>query len=146
MMVFRHKTVLILVLTLCILSFSGCSRSVQEKERIFELVTEHQEVLQQDVERDAYDDSRAIEGIRDVCDVEQYVIYDCGGYGIAPSSAVFGFYHSPENVPLCVFDSCIISVNRGFQKDGDGYSGNFGGNSYYTEKICDTFWFFEFRF
>ena len=47
-----------------------------------------------------------------------YVRFYCGGAGLAPSSSYYGFYYSPDDVPLDV-EGMTDAV--GLAPDGDGY-------------------------
>ena len=142
----KRSVFLILVSLLCILSLAGCSKTERKKAQIIRMVTENRETLMQDIADWDFTDSDSIEGIEFVNLMKPYEVYDCGGHGIAPSSTEYGFYYSPDDRPLGAFENIIFSTGKGLSKDGTGYSGNFSGNRYYTEKICDGLWYYEFHF
>lgn len=67
----------------------------------------------------------------------------CYGFGIVPASSCKGFYYSPQDVPLGYQGS-----GQPLTEDGTGWSWEeeAGDHRYYTEKICDKFYFYEMHF
>ena len=61
--------------------------------------------------------------------------------GIAPAGFERGFYYTADNTPACG----VIWIDEELSQDGQGYSWkeSDGDNSYYTEKICDNFFYYE---
>ena len=143
---FDRVRALIVASLVFVLIPTGCSQTERRKTEIFGMVTKNRETLVQDVSDWDFEDSRGIEGIEFVNVFYPYVVYDCGGHGIAPSSTEYGVYYSPQDCPLGAFENIIFSIGEGLSEDGAGFSGQFGGNRYYTEKICDGFWYYEFHF
>lgn len=75
------------------------------------------------------------------CEPIHTVEFETFAFGLAPSSAYYGFYYSPENKPVG-YESC---GELSFQRDGIGWlwEEENGDNWVYTEKIKDHWYWFE---
>ena len=63
----------------------------------------------------------------------------CIAEGIAPAGFDAGFYYSPDDEPILIGWGPSELV-----EDGDGYSWTDGtDNRYYTERICENFYYYE---
>ena len=151
MSVLRNKicsrSLFLLIIALLYISvFSGCASSVRYKNEIFELVEKKKEVLLADIAENDFTDSLMFERIETVEVLDYCVNFCCGGYGVSASSHEFGFYYSFDDQPLGVWDDTEFCLSEGLSETGNGFSGDFQHNSYYTEKICDYFWYYELHF
>lgn len=85
----------------------------------------------------AWDD---LEGVLEVSTYNDGVIkFMCIAEGIVTSSVEAGFYYSPDDTPAYVgwFPNIRLA------EDGDGWSWSDGtDNRYYTERICENFYYY----
>ena len=65
----------------------------------------------------------------------------CGGSGLVPSSSYYGFYYSPDDLPLAV--DVTLTENLGPEGDGFGWGEPDGDNRYYTERIMKNWYYYE---
>lgn len=81
----------------------------------------------------------------------EIVVFETHGSGSVLSSVEIGFYYSPEDVPLwaSTYSKGVIPV---FEADGDGWWLNtdalgevedFVYYEYYTERLCENFFYYE---
>lgn len=82
--------------------------------------------------------------IRSIAVDDGIIIFDCGGWGIAPSSRHYAFYYSPNDEPFAVFDGRVVCDSSQMSKNGGRYKyTDNSANVFYTEKIKDKFYFCE---
>lgn len=77
---------------------------------------------------------------------EKLVEFSCGGAGIGSATSYVGFYYSPNddmNELWCAppFFSSLTPSGNGFEWHEQN-----GDNSYYTEHICEHFYYYEASF
>ena len=81
-----------------------------------------------------------LEGVREVSAYRDGIIkFMCIAEGIVTSSVEAGFYYSPDDAPAYVgwFPNIRLA------EDGDGWSWSDGtDNRYYTERICENFFYY----
>ena len=65
----------------------------------------------------------------------------CGGSGLVPSSSDYGFYYSPDDLPLAV--DVTLTENLGQEGDVFGWEEPGGDNWYYTEQIMENWYYYE---
>lgn len=135
---------IIMLLFFLILCWTGDDRA--EKDRIFRLVQEDQQRLTFAIESgdfSYFDDSQVIQDIA-VC--ENYVEFSCGGAGVGPQTAYCGFYYTETDDMYAIW--CAPSGGETLTSAGEGYlwEEENGDNRYYTEKICDNFYYYEASF
>lgn len=139
----------ILTCIICILlifvSMTGC-RADQYKRDIFQLVENNKQVLLDDIAEKDFTDSRQINLIERIYGLDRCVSFYCGGFGLSASSQEFGFYYAYVDAPLGVWEYTVFCSSQGLTPDGEGYSANYQHNSYYTEKICDHFYYYKLIF
>lgn len=63
--------------------------------------------------------------------------------GLASSSKYYGFYYSPQNIPMCYQEQNVELLEN---ETGWQWSEPNGDNQYYTEKIADNWYWFEMDF
>ncbi len=146
MTMYKHlRTAFFIIVILSVSLLVGCATSVNYKGEIFEFVNEHNEIILEDIFENDFTDSLALDSIESV-DVSEYCVeFYFGGEGISASSNEYGFYYSFDGQPLGVFEGSVFCSSDIMTEDGYGYSTNFQNNYYYTEKICDNFWYYEFH-
>lgn len=66
-----------------------------------------------------------------------------GGWGLVPSSTYWGFYKTTNGEP-----AAYQGADDTLSKDGDGWSWQqpAGDNTYYTEEICDGWYYYRASF
>ena len=133
---------------LILLFLSSCTNSNPfwdnlSKDQIFSLVQDNHEFLQECIDTGDFEKAKQIEGIKDVYSSEKgsYIEFYCGGTGLASSSSYYGFYFSPDDVPLAV--AVIPTEKLVPQDDGYGYNEPKGDNKYYTERILENWFYYE---
>ena len=129
-----------------VLLFLFCSCGPQndhlDKAEIFTLVQENETMLLDCAATENYDRAAALAGIDAIDPHPEYVDFRCGGKGISVSATYYGFYYSPNNQPL---DYMSFANGADLVPDGNGWSCTEpdGADRYYTEKICDYFYYYE---
>ena len=123
------------------------------KREIKQLVEKHSEIILDDIKENNFDDTLNIDG---VTNVKSHDVTDvmCGGKGFASATSYYGFYYNESDKPVVMFNGYISDVDESeFIPDGDGYSYNEmhfdnlpSDNKYYTERITDGFYYYEWHF
>lgn len=118
----------------------------EEKQDIISFVTENQNELLSCIERNDYTLLEKHQLIHRVEPPKNVVMFACGSAGVGSGASYVGFFYTPDNDMTAIryaptsADSLIASGN-GFEwreKNGD--------NRYYTEKICEFFYYYEASF
>lgn len=121
----------------------GCG-SGNSKEDIFNLVETNYDAILNACEEQDEAALLAIDGIKNVNIVEDYIIVYCEGAGIAPSSQDYGFYYSAENSPVAVdCNQDIIRNADALTPDGAGFTCVVNYNTFYTEHIKGNLYFYS---
>ena len=109
------------------------------KEDIFSFVTDNKELLLSCIESGNYDAFADSEMVKSAYPYSGSVKFFCGGFGIVPSGGTRGFYYSPDD------DMTSASYISGVElvPSGDGWAMEQGDNYYYTELICDHFYYYD---
>ena len=133
------------------------------KEYIFSIVQDHTDTILADIQNNDYTQTLALfDGFEDKPDIrreESCVFFACYGLGFGPSTSYAGFYYVPWDGPAPVAGimppwAAYLSVSgeeliQYLEPEGNGLiwrekSVSPGGdNKYYTEKICDCFWYYR---
>ena len=116
------------------------------KRQIFHLVNQNIEVLLNDIREQNYENSLKLPKIESVQALEDGIDFYCGGYGIVPSSHEYGFYYTYDDTPKGIWCGTKYCESKLLEKDGDGYSTNKSQNYYYTQRICEHFYYYEVHF
>lgn len=141
--------VLLLSLTSCkdlvggafMLLFAATSDDSAEKEDIISFVEKHQDELLECVESNDYSSLEKYSIIKSVSADETAVDFYCGGAGFGSATFYCGFYYTAENDMSAIYRPSkdkLQACGEGFEWTEDG-----GDNRYYTEKICDRFYYYE---
>lgn len=80
-----------------------------------------------------------IKGIEMISTEGSIIEFECGADGFGSESSYYGFYYTEKDNP-----EAIWCCGGKLTKDGNGWSWkeSNGDNSYYTEKICEDFYFY----
>jgi len=136
--------VLLIAISMLSVMLSSCgllSDNLSKKE-IFKLVKENETLLLECISENNFEKASAIKGIRKI-EVGEIIDFYCGGAGFGPETSYYGFYYTTdENM------TAIWCAGGSVTADGKGYSWaeEDGDNRYYTEKICDSFYYYEAHF
>jgi len=70
-----------------------------------------------------------------------YVDFLCGAFGIGPDGVYFGFYYSPNDIPM------NIAYNQPLEKTKTGYiwDQESGNCFFYTERIVMNYYYYEYE-
>ena len=125
---------------------SKCSNMTDSgiKKNIVGLVEENKEILIEAISTGNYEKIYDIKAIKDITINDDCVVFYCKGRGIAPSSQEYGFYYSKNNLPIAIFDGKPIHYFENDVAVGEGreYVDN-SYNSFYTEKIIESFYYYD---
>ncbi len=121
---------------------TGGNYDALSKDQIFSLVQNHHDFLIQCITDNDPDRAKEVTGIQRVhIEKDVYVEFYCGGSGLIPSSSYYGFYYSPDDLPLAV--DVTLTENLGPEGDGFGWEELDGDNWYYTERIMENWYYYE---
>ena len=140
---------------LTILSLAACGNWPTPEERVLAVFEEQKDTICEMIKPYSTDDAvewgeleNDLEGVLHVYAMKvrghdkgvlQFV---CVAEGIAPAGFVAGFYYSPDDEPLLI--GWGLSGPSELVEDGEGYSWTDGtDNSYYTERICENFYYYQ---
>ena len=118
------------------------SSDALSKDQIFSLVQEHHDFLLQCITDNDPDRAKEVTGIKSVrSEKDEYVEFYCGGSGLVPSSSYYGFYYSPDGLPLAV----DVTQTEDLTPAGGGFGWEEpeGDNWYYTEQIMENWYYYE---
>ena len=152
------KVLSALLILLLVFSLSGCSNLFgmfimicaagssddrAEKTDIIEFVIEHEEALREAVEQNDYTAFENSDIVLDIHPQENAIKFYCGGAGFGAETIYVGFYYTADN-DMTSLDLAPSSPDL-LTPSGDGfeYREAAGDNRYYTEKICENFYYYE---
>lgn len=132
------KITCILCVLLTAFSFCGCvfEKDCLNKEEIFSLVETNEEQIRECIAFGDFTPVLEMSSFISIAPAEKYVDFACGGKGLSVSGKEYGFYYSSEDVPLPChsYDGWLE-----LEQDGEGWS----CSGFYTERICQNFYFYE---
>lgn len=143
-----RKVVLRLLLSLAVLMIMpGCGIAIgddrTDKEDIFEFVCEMEEQLRNAIDEgdfSAFENQGFIKGIH----VEETAVeFNCGGAGFGPETAYIGFYFTPDDDMTAVWCAPSSADLLTPYEDGFEWKEEKGDNRYYTQRICENFYYYE---
>lgn len=139
---------IIIMMLVIIINILPPIRSFRNKNIIFKIVRENQEILNNSIKTGSYLDVLEIEGVKDVHvfttdEGNTYIDFFCSGFGIVPSGIYYGFYYHSIDEPIG-YQGVSVKLTR----DGDGWSWSepYGDNYCYTEKITEHWYYYEAGF
>lgn len=114
-----------------------------DKDTIFRLVQDNQELLAVCIENNNFDKLKQYHGIQEIHVYEDHIEFDCGGAGFGSETAYRGFFYTESNDMYAIW--CAPSEDQALTAEGNGYVWNEpeGDNQYYVEKICDKFYYYD---
>ena len=133
------------------------------KEALFETVRRNADTILEDIEQDDFSRILALFGKWEdqptVTREGEGVFFDCYGLGFGPSTAYIGFYYAPWDGPAPIpgimppwagyFSAEGEELKQYLEPEENGFAWHEkhidpgGDNEYYTEKICDHFWYYR---
>ena len=134
-----------LIFVMFAVMMAGGNSDALSKDQIFSLVQDHHDFLLQCITDTDPDRAKEVSGIQSVhIEKDVYVEFYCGGSGLVPSSSYYGFYYSPDDLPLAV----DVTQTENLKAEGNGFGwkepGGLGGdNWYYTERIMENWYYYE---
>ena len=138
----------ILTLLLFSLLLTGCSPldDRMSKEDIFSYVSGNQEMILSCITAKDFSPLSATFPEDRIMVKDDHVDFDCGGKGFGSATAYCGFFWSKEENLRAVW--CAPPESEVLSPQGNGYfwKETQGENTYYVEKICDGFFYYESSF
>lgn len=117
-----------------------------DKDEIIEFVIENEEKLITAIENNDFSDFENKGFIKDISVNDDVIDFSCGGAGFGSATSYVGFYYTPNNdisdflyAPPSTDE--LISVGNGFEWNEEN-----GDNRFYTESICDNFYYYELSY
>ena len=157
------KILCVLLAVAMIFSMSGCANIVEQtvartvflflcatdygdyasKDAIFSFVCENEDALRSAIENNDYSDFENKGIVKDICFYGDGIEFYCGGAGVGAETFYTGFFYTATNDMTAVWGAPSSAYS--LKKSGDGYEWKEqqGDNRYYTQKICDNFYYYE---
>ncbi len=144
----RKSTITVSILIVLLLGIWFLLRDLydisEHKEKVSKYVLAGMEQIEKCISEGNYDNlpqGIEISGIENLSR-DEALFFACGAVGIGPDGLYFGFYYSPEDVPV----NTSASFRYGLKKDGNGYGWKQqdGNMYYYTEQIAPKFFWYEY--
>lgn len=130
----------------CFLFLVATSDDRADKEDIIAFVNEYQEELLTYIQENDYSalENHAI--VKSVDVYENEVEFSCGGFGVGSGTSYCGFYYTADNEMSTLW--CVPFSAESLVASGDGFAWQEknGDDQYFTEKICDYFYYYEAAF
>ena len=117
-----------------------------DKDAIFQFVCDNEDELRQAIE---VGDFSAFENkgiVKNINADHEAVDFSCGGAGMGSATAYVGFYYTPDHDITAAW--CAPPSASTMTRVGNGYEWREpnGDNRYYTEQICENFFYYEASF
>lgn len=138
----------ILFLCLLCLLLSGCSRfdGQRNKESIFSYVETNQELLLSCICEEDYTPLRGRFSPEEINVEENHVDFDWRATGFGSETAYCGFFWSESGDLYAAWCAPPAEEPLTPRDDGFFWQEAEGDNTYYVEKICDNFFYYEGTF
>ncbi len=139
-----------------------------DKDSMFEIVRSNEAIIRSDIAADRFDRTlQLLSSSREKPRVfhadSGCIDFYCYGWGMVVNGGYEGFYYSPWDgpanlnniVPTDLFPDPSVpetELDRYFVREGNGWAWyedqteHGGDNVYYTEKICDNFWYYRLEY
>ena len=146
----RKKGKFIQLAILCaaiLFTCTACGDRLTLKERVLAVFEEQKDMIREKIADSDAEDKVEWDDLEGVIYINPGYInpdvvipFECVAEGILTSSVQAGFYYSPDDEPAIVG----WAWNMGkLVEEGDGYSCSDGtDNYYYTERICENFYYY----
>ena len=132
----------VLLAVMLAVMMAGGNSDALSKKQIFSLVQDHHDFLLQCITDTDPDRAKEVSGIQSIhIEKDAYVEFYCGGSGLVPNSSYYGFYYSPDDLPLAV--DVTRTENLKAEGNGFGWEEPGGDNWYYTERIMENWYYYE---
>lgn len=135
------KRWILLIFLGAMLVLTACCDGMSKAD-IFALVTGHEATLREDIARDDFTRSSSLRGVRSIFHRDREEIeFACGGAGMGGNTRYCGFYYAPSDAPSgldFISASALVPEGSGWRYLEEG-----GDNTYYTERICEGFYYYE---
>ena len=147
------KLLCLLISFLTAFSFSSCGvlkllDDRAEKSDIVSYVKENEKLLIDCIGNKDFSAIKQNNFIQDINPTPEkdFVEFSCGGAGFGSATQYCGFYYSADDDMTEIW--CSPTDDGPLCKSGDGYlwKEKDGDNTYYTEKICGHFYYYEASF
>ena len=116
-----------------------------DQDAIFRFVRENEEELRQAIEAGDFSAFENKGIVKNVNADHEAVDFSCGGAGMGSATAYVGFYYTPDNDITAAW---CAPPSDAMTRLGNGYEWREpnGDNRYYTEQICENFYYYEASF
>ena len=139
----KHKTRLLPLLLLLVFTLTGCYEGLS-KRQMLAMVQAHHAEIEAAIQSGRAETLQNQWGIREARLRENgHVDFFCAGAGMGGNTRYFGVYYSPEDQP---YDICSWAGDIAPQGDGWGWQEEKGDNTFYTERILERFFYYEYSF
>ena len=146
MLVFNKRWLIVLMICLLVImcffiAFPNMCEP-QIKKKILSYVKENKDILDDYAQNKKDDIVVVLEGHPvKVSYIDEYVDFFCGGFGIGPDGMYYGFYISPNDIPMNIaFHQPLKKTKSGYRWEQES------GNCYfYTEKIVMNYYYYEYE-
>lgn len=144
---------LIFVISLTACSFPNPFDDRAKKEDIISYVNENKDFLLECIGKNEClsikDSTNIIQSIDDDDIGKGFVDFDCGGSGFGSETNYCGFYYSADDNLTEIWcspgDSSVLKITEHGYLWKESWTRQ-GDNTYYTEHICDHFYYYEASF
>lgn len=125
------------------LTLAACGFIPNYREQVLGVFETQKELLLEKIEKHIAGGEAGWDELEGVLEVSAYrggiIKFMCVAEGIVTSSVEAGFYYSPDDAPAYVGWYPNIKL----VEDGDGWSYSDGtDNRYYTQRICENFYYY----
>ena len=145
-----------MAILIAVLSLTACGNRPTSQERVLAVFEEQKDTICEMIQTYGLGDTakwhvlgEELEGVLRVHNMavpgydDGVLQFLCIAEGIAPASFEAGFYYSPDDEPILIGWG-LSPEPAELVEDGDGYSWTDGtDNRYYTERICENFYYYE---
>lgn len=137
-------THLVILCVAAIFMLTACGNRPTTKERVLAVFDGQEELILEKIANSRADDEVEWDDLEGVIRVHTYsngiIEFECIAEGLMTAGVYAGFYYSPDDEP----DSDSVSWLHGeLVQDGNGYSYRNGDDCYYTERICENFYYYN---
>lgn len=147
----RFKTTLSRIVMCCfcltgiLLNLCACDTldNRLSKDDIFNLVKENENLISDDIKNNNFDATKELDGIGEINLYDDIIEFSCGGAGFGPATAYCGFYYTEDDNMTAIWCAPESEADLEPYENGFLYEQENGDNRYYTEKICDNFYYYE---
>lgn len=144
----KKRKIVIVAIVLCAVFFLKWHNNPERK--IFAMVEHNLEKYQEIAEQLINDEVKpnevsvsGVEGVKIITGEHVLIDFYVTGFGLAPSSVYYGFYYSPEDLPMTYMDTAaeLKECEPGVWKWQGG-----GDNKGIVKKIADGWYYYEASF